>query len=722
METHSANVAEAARRRGNAFSAGELAAAAGLFHDLGKMKDAFQARLLDSSIKVPHAADGARLAMDRLGIAGRFLAFGIAGHHGRMPNTFGAEGLEARLAGVAAPDPPPWAEIPAPALPERLSDRDITAETRAFRCQFLMRMIYSCLVEADDRETARYYAGLEGRTPEPEDLTLDPPRMLRAFDTYLAGLSSGGEINRMRREIVRHSRARASEPPGLFSMTVPTGGGKTLASLGFALEHAAAHGLRRLVYVIPYMSIIEQTAAVFRDLLGEEAVLEHHSTFDWFGAAEGDDDEAERLRRAAQSWDAPVVVTTAVQFFESLFANRKKRCRKLNALSEAVIVLDEAQTLPRRLLRPCLAALRELADGYGASVVLCTATQPALTKQAGFPAPEALDVPASRELAPDPPGLYAALRRTRLRHIGAQEDAALAERLRETLQALLIVDNRKQARALFDRIAEADGAAHLSTLMTPTHRRVALATVRTRLNEGRPARLVATSLVEAGVDVDFPLVLRAEAGLDSLAQAAGRCNREGLKEGFGEVQIFRPEQPPPQELEQLARIGQDILERCDDPLSLEAMEAYFRELYTQRGVEALDSVQVGPREAPIRGILNAIARAGLEVPFEDIAEAFQIIEGGQRALVVRGGRWGIPEDRLEALGEAGAGAVARGVQGYSINVPYGIWRSLRAARAISAWRPERFDEQFFVLDNAALYDDRAGLAVEGFEDAGFLNV
>lgn len=682
LRDHSLRVAEAAERRAAFFGGGDLAHLAGLLHDLGKAKPRFQRRLVDPSVREPHAAEGARAA-DGMGMLGRLLAFGIVGHHGGMPNALGRGGLDDRVDGATDLSLPAWASGGPPAPPAMLRAAGLCHAQQAFRLQFLARMVYSCLVEADDRETARFYAEAEGRAPEAEDRTLDAPRLLAVFDRHMAGLGGDAPVNELRREVLAHARVRASESPGLFSLTVPTGGGKTLASLGFALEHARAHGLRRLVYVIPFTSIVEQTAGVIRDVfegvLDEDGVLEHHSTFDWDAAAEGDDDEAERLRRAAQSWDAPIVVTTAVQFFESLFANRKKRCRKLNALAGSVIVLDEAQTLPLKLLRPCLAALRELTSAYGASVVLCTATQPGMRREDGFPdCPEALQ--GVREIAPDPPRLYQALKRAEVRDIGAQDDAALAARMREAPQVLTIVDNRTQARRLFDTIADAEGARHLSTLMTPAHRRSVLSDVRERLQAGSAVRLAATSLVEAGVDVDFPLVMRAAAGIDRIAQAAGRCNREGRMPGRGEVLVFRSEHRAPPELKGFAEVGEAVLARHDDPLSLEAVAAYFRELFHRYGAEALDRAEVGSGHDKTVGILaeiEATAR-GLQFPFADIAAAFRVIEDGQRAVIVRGGRWGMPEDEMERLTARGPGALARGAQGYAVNVPHTIWKGLWA--------------------------------------------
>lgn len=348
-----------------------------------------------------------------------------------------------------------------------------------------------------------------------------------------------------------HVRRGAATSTGLFTLTVPTGGGKTLASLGFALDHAKQHNLRRIIYAIPFTSIIDQSASVFRSVLGDEYILEHHSSLDedTFKARE----QRDKLRLAMEDWAAPVVVTTNVQLFESLFANRPSRCRKLHNLANSVIILDEAQTLPLRLLRPCLAALDELAKHYGATIVLCTATQPALDirefKHGGLEL-------AGRELAPDPKELAQKLRRVQIVRGHELDDDNLVSALAEQEQAMIIVNTRKHALDLYKKAKQAglDGVIHLTTRQYAAHRRGILDRVRLDLKEGRPCRLIATSLVEAGVDIDFPRVWRAEAGLDQIAQAAGRCNREGkypVEQSL--VTIFKAkDNKPPREVAQLA--------------------------------------------------------------------------------------------------------------------------------------------------------------------------
>src|SRR5690554_3554117 len=291
-----------------------------------------------------------------------------------------------------------------------------------------------------------------------------------------------------------------------------------------------------------------------------------------------------------QNWDAPIIVTTSVQFFESLFANRPSRCRKLHNIANSVVILDEVQTLPLKLLRPCVTLLNELALNYKTSLVLCTATQPALNKEQGF----LHGFENVKELAPNPIELYEKLRRVNVRHIGTLSDEELAAEFEVKDQLLCIVNNRRHARALYQAIEHLPGTFHLTTLMYAKHRSEVLAEIRQTLKAGKPCRVVSTSLIEAGVDVDFPLVLRAEAGLDSIAQAAGRCNREGRRgHDDSEVLVFataNPDWAPPTELKQFAQAFRTVEPRYrEDLLAPEAIRAYFHELYWQKGASELDA-------------------------------------------------------------------------------------------------------------------------------------
>jgi CRISPR-associated endonuclease/helicase Cas3 len=618
-------------------------------HDVGKCSAAFQAYIdapqdgISGVRRGPdHSTAGARVAVAIYPHpAGRLLAFGIAGHHAGLAD--GKE-LDRRLHGDYTIKPyHGWqahsGEPPAATLLVPPKDFDFR-HNKAFTAAFLTRMLFSCLVDADFLETEAFYARAKGEHVERGGFTgvMTLRDRLRHHMAGKRAAAPASLINALRNRVLDHAVGKATLSPGLFTLTVPTGGGKTLASLSFALEHAAHKRMNRVIYVIPYTSIIEQTARVFREALDtEDDVLEHHASFDWeaataarVGVAEADDEGpggVDKLRRAAENWDAPVVVTTAVQFFESLFANRTSRCRKLHNLAGAVIVLDEAQTLPIHLLRPCMAALDELCRNYGASVVLCTATQPALREKDGFKGGFKID--EDRELAPEPQALYTALKRVTVKTLTEPvADADIAARFSEQPRMLCIVNSRAHARSLFETIRELPGAMHLTTLMCPRHRRAVLQTVRTRLDpkNPQPVRLVATSLIEAGVDVDFPEVWRAAAGLDSIAQAAGRCNREGRLE-MGRTVVFVPaEAKPPRALEAYWQATRSVLRKYDDDdlLGLEAVEAYFRELYWQKGPEALDAVDVDGR----RGILAAISErvSDFSFPFRGIAEAFQMID------------------------------------------------------------------------------------------------
>lgn len=703
LESHSRRVADGVQVRLAHLQLDELAKTMGLLHDLGKIKNRFQRKLAGERNDVTHSGEGARILFEQ-GYFGKALAGIIAGHHGRLPDP---DCLKSRVQAAEKIDLPEWCDLPPLAIPERVcADPDLAA----FRLQFLVRMLYGALCDADDRETASFYDEVEGRTAVDRPTAITGT-MLHAFEAYMTNMAGDGPVNELRRRILAHAQTIARADPGLFTLTVPTGGGKTLTSLGFGLVHALSHRLRRLIIVVPYTSIIEQTADVYRAVLGHDAVLEHHSNADWSGE---DESEAEQRKVMGASWDVPVVVTTAVQFFESLYAARKKRCRKLPSLAHSVIVLDEAQTMPLALLRPCLAGLRELMDGYGASVVLSTATQPALTTAGGFPAPEALE--GGREIAPDPPALFRALKRVEVRDVGEMDDANVADRMREADQVLSIVDNRQQARTVFEAIRDAPGAAHLSTLMVPAHRRAVLKDVRKRLEDKRPVRLISTSLIEAGVDVDFPLVLRSAAGIDSVAQAAGRCNREGRLDDPGRVEVFWSEHPAPDAVEQFAAIGRGVLaEEHDDPIGEGAVASYFKNLWDTYGAEALDAAKVGPAE--INGILNAIGKAGPECPFEQIEQAFCMIPDGERTVIVLDGNWGMSWDRLEHLRFGSAGVVAKAIQSHAVNVPWKMWNTLLNEGHIAWWAQDQFDDQFAVLQTSNLYDEQAGLGEEGFGQA-----
>lgn len=749
LETHLRDVSAKAAEFAGKFGAADFGTAAGLLHDLGKAKPEWQRYLRRlGTEKVPHAAEGARAAAERYqrphrpsgaGV-GRLLAFAIAGHHSGLANGVMAGGgltpLDERLANAKVLKP----LLDLPALDTDPGPLRGVAKD-PFAWAFFIRMIFSALIDADRLVSEKFESGSQGQ-PDLRALPSSMRSLKPRLDAYLAAKfgdpANFSELAKLRAEVQADCRAAATLATGLFTLTVPTGGGKTLSSLAFALDHAVHHRDRfdRVIFVIPFTSIIDQTAEIFRDALGDaDAILEHHSAFDddklERRLAKEDSYGRERLRLAAQNWDRPVVVTTAVQFFESLFANSPKRCRKLHNIARSIIVLDEVQTLPLKLLRPSVAALKELARGYGCSIVLCTATQPALTKEAftratpaSLPPSEMLEGAHVREIVAPRRNLHARLQRVRAERVGTLSDDALVQAVADTSQGLVIVNNRRHARELFDALRKAgiDGARHLTTAMTAAHRQHVLAQIRADLAAGRPVRVISTSLIEAGVDISFEAVWRASAGLDQIVQAAGRCNRNGeLGPHGGRLTIFEPEakegRNTPPELEQNAEAAARVLARSVDPLSPQAVEAYFGELLWCRNDDgywtALDDVAVG--EAGRRGIMRAIKEdaRGLNFAFADIAAAFRMIEETMVPVIIPASFdpiAGVDDRVLSRIAHVeGIGGIMRELQRHIVQVPRKARDALIKAGSAAPIAQDKYAEQFVRLTNKDLYTAQTGL-------------
>jgi len=531
-------VAELAAGWAARFGASEMAHWAGRWHDIGKAHPEFQQYLRDAEAGIKrrgpdHKAAGAKLASQYGG-----LAHLIVGHHGGLQDEQGElrpwlngklaeqrvdQAIEIARTTFGSLDPA------GPLQPPGWVNNDLSAE-------LFIRMLFSTLVDADFLDTEEHFEpGHRTRilSLPTVDQLLDE---LTAFQDARSG-QHADPVNVIRHSVYRDCLDAAEQEPGFFRLTVPTGGGKTRSGLAFGLRHASKHGLERVIVAIPYTSITDQTAGEYRKIFSSRyAVLEHHSAIE---RTDPDDDGSgnswERL--AAENWDAPIVVTTTVQLFESLLGRTTSACRKLHNIAGSVIILDEAQTLPPHLLDTILDVLRELVAHYGTTVVLSTATQPALDEHEGF-----RGLPDVREIIIQPERHFAALHRVEYERAGLSGDgwtwACVAEEMRTSHQALAILNTKADALALLDALDDPD-ALHLSTLLCGAHRRDVLKEVKRRLKAGEPCRLVATQVVEAGVDLDFPLVLRAIGPLDRIVQAAGRCNREGRLER-GRVVVFRP--------------------------------------------------------------------------------------------------------------------------------------------------------------------------------------
>ena len=725
LQNHATNVGNLAAAFAQVFGADEIARYTGQLHDLGKYSLPFQKRLKGEAKSVDHATAGAKIAIERWGnVIGKLMAFCIAGHHAGLANGSG-EGnnrrtLKQRLALQFGADIPVldnlWQqEIK---LPKNLSTPPLKADAHHpfFSYAFFTRILYSCLVDADYLDTEGFYLKLENKAverggyPDLNALQHNFNQFINDFRRRIAQAPKQTEaekrnaaLNRLRSEILDHAVEQAAQEQGLFTLTVPTGGGKTFTSMAFALEHAKRHGMRRVIYVIPFTSIIEQNAAEFRKAfgeLGEQAVLEHHSTFD-DGKLQNEATK-DKLRLASENWDAPIVVTTAVQFFESLFADRSSRCRKLHNIAGSVIILDEAQMLPLNLLLPIMQAIKELAQNYRCSVVMCTATQPAVQAENGF----YRGFVNVREIAPKPTALFDKLRRTTVQHIGTQTDADLLAKLGEHPQMLVIVNNRRHARSLYNQVKYLDGTFHLTTLMCAKHRSQKLDEIRGRLKKGEPCRVIATSLIEAGVDVDFPLVMRAEAGLDSVAQAAGRCNREGKRPSENSfVWIFAPEEQwkaPPELATQAAVMCLTADSFSDDLLSTQTVAAYFAELYQLKGSE-LDNKKILK--------MHNDTGQSLDFPFQTIADKFHMIESHMQPLIIPFNNEA--ENLISSLHHADhIGGLLRKLQPYTVQIPEKALAALYKAGRIEPINEKNFGKQFYTLIGLDLYDDVAGLSWE----------
>ncbi|MEA2325854.1 MAG: CRISPR-associated endonuclease/helicase Cas3 [Thermoanaerobaculia bacterium] len=662
LRDHLEAVAKLASSFAAKWGAGKWGHYAGLWHDLGKFCDDFQKMITADAeaerSRVNHTSAGALRAMEEMGEMGLLLAFVIAGHHAGLADLVDLQKrlhpseqlhLDAAVAGGANAE---WLRMPvALTPPESLAGNPRNIE-------LWIRFLFSALIDADRLDTECFHdqqkTALRGSGVPLRELA-------ERVDAYIDALAAkaseerAGDVNAVRADVLFDCRARADEPQGVFTLTVPTGGGKTLASMSFALRHAVKHNLDRVIVVIPYTSIIEQNASVLKQIVGEENVLEHHTNFD-----PGDQ---RKYWLDAENWDAPIVVTTSVQFFESLFASKTSVARKVHAIARSVVVFDEVQTLPPALLIPIIDVMNELWARYGSSLVLCTATQPALQKRAGFPGGFA----ATREIVHDPRRHFEALQRVEARWpsdlFTPEPWSELGARIAREERALTIVHRRDDARLLCELLP--GDTLHLSAAMCPQHRTEVLAEVRRRLGSNEPCRLVATQLVEAGVDLDFPVVFRALAGLDSLAQAAGRCNREG-RSTRGRLEIFVAETlPPAGELRTALDAGRIVASKRGGTPDLFFDPSLYTDYFLQFYGTPMD----------VKGIQTD--RAAFH--FATVAANFQMIEDGQESI-------GIPFDEhcrelLERFnsGDGNPRLLRRRLQRYAVSVSRSQMNAMREA-------------------------------------------
>ncbi len=729
LADHLASVSKIAKEFLQERNGAEEVALAGLLHDLGKYGARFQARLHGKDKGLDHWSQGASLALRHRAVAA---ALAIEGHHIGLQR--GSKDSLRRL----LPDNLPAAVLPGLALSEPNVERleslaagdgiefsspssfVLNSWAQAVSAMLDVRLLFSCLVDADFLDTESHFEGdAQGKRPRSEGPKLDASAALAALDAHMASLrgATGAQMAvRQARETLWRAVIRAGQAePGTFTLTAPTGSGKTLAMLKFALEHAKKHGLNRIVLAVPFLTVIEQTARIYRAIFKsfpDNFVLEHHSLAGLGAEAEQRDAEgaSERHRRLlAENWDAPIVLTTNVQLLESLFSNRPSSCRKLHNLMNSVILFDEAQGLPQHLAVPTLAALSHLSAAYRSTVVFATATQPAFDTLNEAVKKHAVHGWQPIEAVPEHPALFAALKRVAVRWPETGEKRTwtqLAAELRDVDQALVVVNLKRHALALLNELTRTENMFHLSTNLCAEHRRAVMDRVKAQLAAGLPCRLVSTQCVEAGVDVDFPVVFRAMAPLESVAQAAGRCNREGRlhEQGrFGEVVVFEPDEEsgwrkqfPTHSYYQATEVTKTLLTirgnlDINEP---EVFRAYYHRLYNLNDPASQNA---------------DLARAIQALDFVEIAKAYRLIVQDAIQVLVP---WASRHDEfLELRTEADRHGISanwmRRAQGLAVSV-------YRTDDGPPAWaipaklRRGGVSDEWFILEGD-FYDDTLGL-------------
>lgn len=697
---HLTQTAELAKNFGLGFYNSEFAYVCGMLHDIGKYSEAFQERILKGGKKCDHSSAGGRIIASYPPF-GILAAYCITGHHSGLLN-YGSrtdgklEGsLNSRLSqNNTIPDFSDCrVDIDVKSYGGKLLPNLKPLGRGGFSVSFFTRMIYSCLVDADFLDTELFMRNNQVSRGIKGEFNVYKEKLVQKTSNF----AQKSSINEYRKNILESAISKGLMPKGLFSMTVPTGGGKTLSSMAFALEHVIKHNMDRIIYVIPYTAIIEQNARIFKELFGDDCVLEHHSNFEF----EHDESDNSQLYLATENWDVPIIVTTNVQFFESLFSNRSSKCRKLHNMTNSVIIFDETQMLPQEYLLPCVRAIAEIVKNGNSTAVLCSATQPALSDH--FP-----DDMTAIEVIEEVETLYQVFLRTKIVNRGQLDISELVDDISQSKQSLCIVNTRHYAKEIYDKI-KSTNKYHLSTLMCPAHRQEILTKIKNSLATGERCSVVSTRLIEAGVDIDFPKVYRMIAGLDSLIQAAGRCNREGRlvdaegKLTLGEVHVFEPSESeymkqPADFLRQIEAMKM-IMKQVDDIGAPDSIERYFKQLHRLAGKEGIDRHQIVDR------LESGFINGQFQFDFKDIADDFKIIANEQKSII-------IPFDdtaksKIDELVYAQyPKKLLRSLQPYTVNVYEHEYKSLLSAGQLYFPKGD-----IAVLIDMSNYSDGTGLMI-----------
>jgi len=694
LSTHLEEVAKMCSYFADSFDSSDWGKLIGELHDLGKNTEAFQHRLLNNGPKVDHSTIGAQIALKYKYIP----AYCIAGHHtglmngGSSADTAADSTLQGRLKRECYPllshdffQENDDRIIRNPKI-EKVVPQNLTISAATF-----IRILYSCLVDADYLCTEKFMNPLIQRNTF---LHFDFGICVDKMDKNYKSLSnSHNELNLLRNKIVIECKHKAYGPEGIYTLWVPTGTGKTLASMYFALNHLIKWGKRRIIYVIPYTSIIEQNAKVFKSLFGN-IVLEHHSNVQF----KEDDDESCQLQLATENWDMPIIVTTNVQFFNSFFANKSSKLRKLHNIANSVLIFDEVQMIPNDYLEPCLYTISELVKNYHCSSLFCSATQPPF---APFFHQYSTNL---NPIIPDNQHIFEQLKRVIYRYEGILSLATLAKKLIQEKQVLCIVNSKKIAKDIFILVKDLtdNNVYYLTTNLCPIHRTKRINKIKQNLYNNKSCLVIATSLVEAGVDLDFPQLFRQISGVDSIVQAAGRCNREGKRLRQNSiVSIFECEEiynkSIPQSIRQKAYITKNIIDNhgCNFD-NLDLVDDYYKSLYALNGPNGFDR----------SNIMSMHNCAISSIPFQDIAQKFALIDNNDYTIIIPFDDYA--KTQLESIYQGIiTKQIIRNLNPYTVNISVWQYKILQDQGAI-----EIFDKGIIVLVDETKYKQETGLSID----------
>lgn len=682
---HLKNVSQLSETFAECLNLSDYAGIIGMLHDIGKYSDKFQQRINGAEISVDHSTCGAQEAFKkRLSIA----AFCIAGHHGGIPDIGGIADTEndSTLHGRLKKNTEDYS-----AWVNEIDQSKIKPIIEPFTKDrvpytFILRFLFSCLVDADYLDTENFMSNGAVLRESGDKLNY----LLNLLNKHIEKWQNPqSKLNVLRTQMLNECiYAGQNSSDKLFTLTVPTGGGKTISSMAFALNYAVKNRKKRIIYVIPYTSIIEQNAEVFRKIFAAKNVLENHSNIDF---KEIDDETKTQMMFAAENWDLPIVVTTAVQFFESMFSNKPSKCRKIHNIADSVVIFDEAQMLPFDYLLPCATVIRQLAENYNSAVVLCTATQPNF--QSLLNLTDKNNRMQLTEICNSAENLTEDFKRVNFKYDGKLEDDEIALELKQCNQFLCIVNKKAHAQKIYSMLGESEENFHLSTYMFPAHRQKVLETIRKRLDENKPCRVVSTSLIEAGVDIDFPTVYRAISGIDSILQAGGRCNRENKRNPSESiVHIFNTDEVLSYQ-QTNTDAALEVIKKYGDNIYLpEAVKMYFDNLYYYSDIDKTHKV------FDKKGIIQCL----INLEFESVAKKFKMIENDTKALYIS------TEENKKLIDDLRHGNYSkelfRNLQQYVVNLYERDFNKLNEVCAV-----EYIDNSFYVLADNKYYDNKLGI-------------